>query len=261
MSDLVTLTTDFGTRDPYVAAMKGVILSIARDVRIVDLGHEFRAGHVMEGALFLAASIPYFPAGTVHVAVIDPGVGTARRALAVRVLEQIVVAPDNGLITVLERRFEIETARMIENRSLMREQISNTFHGRDVFAPVAAHLALGTPFDSVGPEADTWVRLPSPEPSRDEHGRWRGAVVHVDRFGNAITSIPESEVDGPVAVAQGHRFPIRRTYGEVAPGEALGMIGSTGYLELSVNGASAAEQCGIAEGDDVRVERDLNDER
>ena len=257
MNGIVTLTTDFGLRDPYVAAMKGVILRIVPRATLLDLSHDIRPGGIMEGALFLAAAIPHFPSGTAHVAVIDPGVGTQRKALVVTVLGQILVMPDNGLVTMLAKRHSIAEVREIENKALMRDAISTTFQGRDVLAPVAAHLAAGTPLADVGPAIDTWVELPWEEPTCDPAGVLHGTVVHVDRFGNAITNIPDTMLNAAtalVAIACNHPFPLRRTYGDVEPGQSLAVIGSTGHLELSLNGAHAANALGIGEGTQVSIE-------
>lgn len=258
MPFLVTLTTDFGTRDPYVGAMKGVIAKIAPEARIMDLGHEIAPGNITEAALFVGATVPYFPVGTIHTVVVDPGVGTERRPIVVCALGQVLVAPDNGIVTVLEKRHRIDAAYCIENTSLMRDAISHTFHGRDVFAPVAAHLAQGAAVEAVGARIETWVRLTWPEATQDTAGAIDGMIVHVDRFGNAITTIPASmlEPGAPyVAHAQQQQFPLRQTYGAAAPGTPLAVLGSTGYVELSVNGAHAAERFGLALGMPVHIGR------
>src|SRR6267143_317131 len=186
MAPIVTLTTDFGARDSYVAAMKGVILGIAREARLVDVSHEVAAHDITEAALALEAAAPFFPSGTVHLAVVDPGVGTARRGLAVAADGHIFVGPDNGLFTPFLdgdgwRAFELAEA------DYRLPEVSRTFHGRDVFAPAAAHVATGVDPSRLGPRLVDPVRLAWPE-VRAVAGAVAGAVVHADRFGNLITS-------------------------------------------------------------------------
>ena len=259
MSGIVTLTTDFGTRDPYVAQLKGVLLARCEGVRIHDLTHEIAPLDVLEGALFLAAAVPTFPPGTVHLAVVDPGVGTARRAIAASVGRQHVICPDNGLLTLLARRAAIEEVRSIERASLRREPVSPTFHGRDLFAPAAAFLACGGAFEELGPPVAAPVELPLPRP-RVEGDRLAGEVLHIDRFGNAISNLARSDVEAVAAgrairvEAGGRRLPLARTYGDVAEGEALALIGSADLLEVAVRGGSAATALGLGRGSEVTVE-------
>jgi len=252
----VTLTTDFGVRDPYVAAMKGVLLDICPNVRIVDLTHEIGPQNIAEGALFLAGAVPYFPKETIHVAVIDPGVGTERRPIVLRTLEQYIVCPDNGLAALLVRQSPWE-ARVISNSAFMRDTISPTFHGRDIFAPAAAHLASGAPFDQVGSPIESLVTLAWPEPTVDASGAIHGQVVHVDRFGNLITNIHHSMVREPASASVhlgAHALDgIQSTYGELPLGKPLTLFGSSGYLEIAVNSGSAAEAFAAAAGEHVTV--------
>ena len=258
MSGIVTLTTDFGTRDPYVAQLKGVLLARCEGVRIHDLTHEIAPQDVLEGALFLAAAVPTFPPGAVHLAVVDPGVGTARRAIAANVSGQHVVCPDNGLLTLLARRATIEETRSIEHASLRREPVSPTFHGRDLFAPAAAFLACGGALEELGPPVDAPVELPLPRP-RTEGGRLSGEVLHIDRFGNAISNLARSDVETAAAgrvihvEAGGRQLPLARAYGDVAEGEALALIGSAGLLEVAIRGGSAATALGLGRGSEVTV--------
>ena len=257
----VTLTTDFGWRDPYVAAMKGVLLRGCPDVRIIDLSHEIAARDVMEGALFLAAALPCFPAGTVHLAVIDPGVGTARRPIAAAAAGQTVVCPDNGLLTLFARAHPLDEAREIvaprpPHATLV--EVSATFHGRDVFAPAAARLACGEALSALGPALDApeIVALDVPRPRRDGVAI-RGEVIHVDRFGNAISNIDRATL-GETAVTEvraGGRAlgGLRRTYGDANEGEPLALFGSGGWLEIAVNGGSASAQLGLGRGDVIEV--------
>ena len=253
---IVTLTTDFGTRDAYVAAMKGVILGIAPDARLVDVSHEVAAHDVTEGALALEAAVPFFPAGTVHLAVVDPGVGTARRGLAVVTEGATFVGPDNGLFTpFLEgrewRAFELTAAEY------RLRTVSRTFHGRDVFAPAAAHLALGLKPERLGLRVEDPVRLHWSS-VRETHGAVAGTVLHVDRFGNLVTSIRAEAFDGFGALnirLAGRPLPFVGTYGELEPGQAGALVGGSGRLEIAVREGSAAARLRARRGTPVVVSR------
>lgn len=253
---LVTLSTDFGTRDPYVAAMKGVVLNICPQARIIDLGHEIPAQGVLEGALFLAGAAPFFPTGTIHVAVVDPGVGTSRRALALRAGGQFFIGPDNGLFTFVLRQLALDEAREITNPAVMLDDVSATFHGRDVFAAAAAHLARGTAFSQLGNPIDAVETLSVPE-ARREGARLCGEVLHVDRFGNLVTNLHRSmlESHGEIEIRAGQHIlqGIRDTYGQVGVGEALALIGGSGHLELAVRNGHAAHELGLDVGAAVEV--------
>ena len=254
---LITLTTDFGTRDPYVAAMKGAIYSIERKLCVVDLTHEIPPQSVLEGALFLAGAVAHFPKGTIHVAVVDPGVGTERLPIALRAAGQIVVCPDNGLVSLFLRENPLQEARIITDPKFMAATISATFHGRDIFAPAAAHLAAGAPFTELGEELDTIVTLDIPGPHGDTSRGIQGKIVHVDRFGNCITNIHTSALEGAspgnIRVGRHRLHGIRRTYGDVASGKPLALFGSAGYLEIAVNGGNANAALSIGKGDDVFI--------
>lgn len=249
----VTLLTDFGLRDGYVAAVKGVLLSRCPEVRLVDVSHEIPPGAIATAAFVLGQAVPYFPAGTVHLAVVDPGVGSVRRAVACEVGTQRFVAPDNGLLSrVLDggplRAFELREPQ------LWRDEVSAVFHGRDVFGPVAAHLAAGGALERVGPPLDpaTLVRLEWPEPTpRDRE--FVARIVHVDRFGNLVTSLRIAGEPARTCVVEvaGRTIPVRRTYSDVESGELLALRGSSGLLEIAANGASAAELLGVGPGDVV----------
>ena len=258
MPGIVTLTTDFGTRDPYAAQLVGVLLAGCAGVRVHDLTHEIAPQDVLEGALFLAAAVPAFPPGTVHLAVVDPGVGTDRQAIAASVGGQHVVCPDNGLLTLLAGRAPIEDVRSIERAALRREPVSATFHGRDLFAPAAAFLACGGALGELGPRIDAPLELLLARP-RSEGDRLLGEVVHVDRFGNAITNLARSNVEAAVGgraasiEAGGRRLPLARTYSDVAEGEPLALIGSADLLELAVRNGSATLTLGLGRGSDVTV--------
>lgn len=257
MNPLITLTTDFGTRDPYVASIKGVILSLCHDARLVDLSHDIAPGDVRECALFLRAAVPYFPEDTIHVVVVDPGVGTQRKAIAARINAQTFVCPDNGVLTLIESAFELECAFELENSALHLRDPSHTFHGRDIFACVAAHIASGTPLEDVGPELSALERLPWPSPSRIGLEELVGEVVHVDRFGNLITNIHRDDFSscetieiqvGPLSLAT-----LSQTYGDVDIGKSLALIGSTDYLEIAINGENAARSLSLGCGAKVSL--------
>lgn len=260
MPGLITLTTDFGLRDPFVGIMKGVILSICPSARLVDLTHEVPPQDVLAGGLALESATPFFPPGTVHLAVVDPGVGSARRALAVRAGGHYFVGPDNGLFT-----FALEhagwTAVSVTAPEYRRSEVSRTFHGRDVFAPAAAYLAGGVPLERLGPVVSDPGRLHRPG-CRLEGDDLLGEVLDADRFGNLITSIPAArlaEIPGSgglgVEVAgQRLRGPVE-AYAEGGDGEPAVIVGSTGRLEIFVKGGSARERLGAGRGTIVRVTR------
>jgi len=265
MPPAITLTTDFGNRDPWVAAMKGVISRIAPRSPIIDLSHGIAPQNLLEGALFMASAVPWFPPGTVHLAVIDPGVGTDRQAIAARCNGQYIVCPDNGLLTVLAQAHPIESVRSIANPAYRLAECSATFHGRDVFAPAAAHLAAGADFDTFGPPVDTPQRIRVPEATMDADDQLHGEVIHVDRFGNCITNINQEMVgdrtDYRVQVAAQTLSPIHRTYGDVPPGTPLALFGSTGHLEIAAAMGNAARTLQLGPGAPVTLYRPADGER
>lgn len=256
MAAIVTLTTDFGTRDSYVAAMKGVILGIAAGVRLVDVSHEVAAHDVTEAALALEAAAPFFPPRTVHLAVVDPGVGTERRGLALASDGALFVGPDNGIFTPFLQEGAWRAFELTEPAYRLRA-VSRTFHGRDVFAPAAAHLALGVAPERLGPRIDDPVRLAWPT-VREAHGTVAGTVLHVDRFGNLVTSIRAEAFEsfGPVSVRiAGRALPFVGTYGELTPGQAGALVGGSGRLEIAVREDSAAARLRARRGTPVVVSR------
>lgn len=256
---IVTLTTDFGLRDPFVGIMKGVILGICPEARLVDLTHELAPHDVVEGALALEAALPFFPPGSVHVVVVDPGVGSARRALAVQTGSQTCVGPDNGLLSPALRP-GAWSAVSIESPDHRLASVSRTFHGRDVFAPAAGHLAAGTPLARLGPPVHDPVTIEIPGFTVDE-GAVTGEVLGWDRFGNLVTSITAAgiealgtgavilEIDGRAVGGLVDR------YGDAREGEPSGIIGSTGRLEVFVRQGSARSRLGAGRGATVRVRR------
>ena len=260
---MITLLTDFGHRDAFVGTMKGVILGICPEIRIVDLSHEIYPQRIDEGAFVLRTAYPFFPDGTVHVAVVDPGVGGERRALIVETSRHRFVGPDNGVFAhVYAMESEVRVTSVTQT-GYMLPRVSRTFHGRDVFAPVAAHLALGRPVSDFGTEITDYHTGSITEPAVSGDGI-AGHVLHIDRYGNIITDIGESLF---LAKTGGRRFHIRLStlmldrisdsYDEAAAGAALAILDSAGLLEIAVNGGSAADLLGVAPGDrvDVKIEQ------
>jgi hypothetical protein len=272
----ISLLSDFGARDPSAAIMRGVILGICPEANVVDISHEVAKFHVRDGALLLWCALPYLPVG-VHVAVVDPGVGTERRPLAVRTARgDVLVGPDNGLLLpVAEQRLGgLDAARELTAPAYRLPQVSSSFHGRDVFAPAAAHLARGVPFDALGPllAASDLVRLEWPAPTLAD-GELRAAIVYVDTFGNLklgalaadlAAACGDLEPGAPLAISWSsgdpagpvtRRVPWARTFGQVPPGEALLYEDSYGRLCLALNQASAAERFGLREDLVVTIRR------
>jgi S-adenosylmethionine hydrolase len=234
----IALLTDFGTRDPYVAAMKGVLAS-RTNVPVIDLTHEIAPFDVLEAAWFLGTVVPYWPEGTIFVCVVDPGVGTSRRIIACENDGRVFLAPDNGLLTFVSPH-EIHS---VENTTLFLPNGSNTFHGRDRFAPVAAAIANGMSIEEVGPRLDRMAMLDYEPPAYSDHVV-RGTVVAIDRFGNVITDVDAARIPfAPFAMHIDKQTidRLERSYGDAAPGPFL-IIGSTGRIEISIANASAAEE-------------------
>lgn len=266
MQKVITLTTDFGLDDEYVGVMKGVIVSIAPEVRIIDLAHNINHQAVQEAAFLLGAAYRYFPRQTVHVAVVDPGVGSGRKIILLRAAGHLFVAPDNGLLTLLFADQTFEAAYEVTNSDLFLKPTSNTFHGRDIMAPVAARLAAGLDVEAVGPVVDrgALVRLTLPPVTINrQQGTVAGVIIGVDRFGNLLTNIHVDDLDsvtgrsGPdrlavtvkkIACGRLHTF-----YGAVAVGSPVALIGSRNYLEIGVNQGKAAKILAAGLGDAVIV--------
>lgn len=262
---VITLTTDFGQADGYVGTMKGVILGICPEAALVDISHDIRPQAIQEAAYVLHTATPYFPPGTIHLVVVDPGVGSPRRPLVVQTVWAVYVAPDNGVLSLaLAQDPPCLAVHLTETRYRL-PQISATFHGRDLFAPAAAHLACGIAPRDMGepvPLSDL-VTLPSLRPTLQPDGSWRGEVLHVDRFGNLITNIqypiPNSRrpgARGQIGVLAGGKWIVglRQTFSDVAVGELVAYVGSSGYLEIAVRQGSAAARLGMGVGDPVWVE-------
>jgi len=254
---IITLTTDFGARDWFVGVMKGVILGINPRAEVLDLTHEIAPGDIRGGAFALSVACRFFPKGTLHVAVVDPGVGSDRPALAVRTADYGFVGPDNGVLSFALQGQKIRAIHRLENTQFFLKPVSRTFHGRDIFAPVAGHLSRGVPIHRFGPRQKELIRLKWPQSRTASGGRIEGEVVYLDRFGNAITNVENASLKPTVLyeVFAGRRrlCPVGAFYGSVRRGAAVAVPGSTGFLEIAVNGSSAACELGLAVGSKVSV--------
>jgi S-adenosylmethionine hydrolase len=256
----IAFLTDFGTRDHYVGAMKGAALTVCPDATLVDITHDIAPQDILGGAVALAAAFRYFPAATIFVAVVDPGVGSARRGIAASAADYRFIAPDNGLLTMVFQDAPPDLVVELANPEYARPEISRTFEGRDRFAPAGAWLACGTAVDALGPRLDHWhsLDIPLAETAGDAV---RGEVLVTDRFGNLITNIGRQSVTSLAAgttaiVTVGrHRARVVQTYAEADPGEVCALFGSSDRLEIAVNGGSAAERLGAVRGARVVVTR------
>lgn len=258
---IVSLTTDFGLRDHYAGVMKGVILGICPAASIVDISHQVTPYEIAEGAFLLAQAYPHFPPGTVHVIVVDPGVGSSRRPVLLEAARQFFVAPDNGVLSMVLSREEKRKVRAVTEDKWFRKPVSATFHGRDIFAPVAAHLARGIPPSRFGRLIDDYLRREGMDrPIHTGKRIWTGTVLHIDHFGNMVTNVRPPDIPGleegrpfHMAVGPYQIAHIASHYAECAPGEPFLIVGSSGYLEISVNQASAAKTLGCGVGAPVEV--------
>ena len=259
---IVTFTTDFGLQDAFVGIMHGVVLNINPDARIVDVCHAVASFDVLDGALTISQAYSYFPSRTVHVVVVDPGVGTARRPILASSDKHHFVAPDNGVLSLVYAREERMHVRHITSEHYFLQPVSNTFHARDIFAPVAAYLAKVVDTLKFGEEVEEYVRFAAPKPKAVDANRLRGVILKVDKFGNLITNITPQ--DAPMlfgAEATGFKIvvgsreitEIHNAYAEGAPGEVFGVLGSMGFLEIAANRAAAAQLTGASKGTDVSV--------
>jgi hypothetical protein len=254
---VITLLTDFGMADGYAGVLHGVILRINPQATVVDLSHDITAQDVRGAAFVLSTAYSYFAPDTIHVAVVDPGVGSARRAIAVRTECGTFVAPDNGLLScVLARERVLEMVFLTEPRYWLAP-LSATFHGRDVFAPVAAHLSLGVALRALGMPLSDPVRFEVVRAQQLGDGSIRGEVLHVDRYGNLVTNVPGAWLvagrDWRVRVAGREMRGVCNAYARVAAGELLALVGSSGYLEIAVRDGNAAAVLGVDWGAEVRV--------
>jgi S-adenosylmethionine hydrolase len=247
---ILTFTTDFGTADHYAGAMKGVILRICPDAQLVDITHDIAPFAIAEGAYSIAQAWRYFPEETVHIVVVDPGVGTARRPILVEAAGHYFLGPDNGVLSMVYLH-EAAKVRLIANEKYFLHPVSQTFHGRDIFAPVAAHLAAGVPAERIGDYIDDYSRPDFAKPQRGASGVWIGHIIKSDRFGNLITNFHIGEfanlAQGPFTLTLGSRriTALASNYQSCAPGELFLIVGSSGYYEISLRQGNAAQyaQC------------------
>lgn len=259
---IITLTTDFGLNDHFVGTIKGVILNIVPQAEIVDICHTVQAFDILDGALALAHSYPYYPPGTVHLVIVDPGVGSARRPIVASSEEHNFVAPDNGVLSLMYAREERLSVRHITSEHYFLQPLSNTFHGRDIFAPVAAYLAKGVNYEKFGDEITDYVRFNAPKPKAVDAKTFRGVVLRVDRFGNLITNFTPEDVPAlfqpeptgfKIVIGKREISNMRQNYAEGTPGEAFGILGSMGYLEIAANRGAAAQLVGAGKGAEVQI--------
>ena len=262
---IITLLTDFGTDDEYVGLMKGVILSINPRATIVDLTHQISRQDIVQAAFAIHSGYHFFPEGTVHLIVVDPGVGTDRGLLALKLKNHIFIAPDNGVLTLLLREENVSSLNLITNSVYFRRPVSQTFHGRDVIAPVGAHITKGLEVNELGPKMDLKkaICLDSLGARRTEKGEIKGQVVVIDHFGNMITNIKSEQLTECLSADSRHAIRIKigstvirglsDSYAGARSNSPLALVGSRGYLEIAINKGSAAQCLNAAKGDTVRV--------
>jgi S-adenosylmethionine hydrolase len=253
--------TDFGLSDHYVGAMKGVMLGICPDAQLVDISHEITPFAITEGAYTLAQAWSCFPPGTVHLVVVDPGVGSARRPILAEAGGHVFIAPDNGVLTMALDAAGAHNIREISSARYFREPVSRTFHGRDIFAPAAAHVAAGTPVSELGEPIDDFVRLEIGSPVRTGEHEWTGLILRTDRFGNIITNFESrsfgwvSETRFELRVGAGTVQRFSRSYADGPRGEPFLIHGSAGYLEVSLNQGSASNLLSARAGGRAELRR------
>lgn len=258
---IITMLTDFGTKDHYVSAMKGVILSINPKCLLIDISHEVRKQDVREGAFILGNAFSYFPKGTIHLAVIDPGVGSERKPILIRTENYFFIGPDNGLFTIAAMKDRVRKVIQLINKRYFLSNISSTFHGRDIFAPVAGYLSLGIKPDVFGKEIDKWVKLDFSEPNI-KGDKLLGEIIHIDSFGNLISNIDHERF---LKFINAHSFSIKvknrkvshikHGYWEGRDKELIALFGSGGYLEIAVKDGNAKSILNAKKGDSIIVER------
>lgn len=258
MSGIITLTTDFGVKDYYTGAMKAVILGIAPKVRLIDISHNIEPQDVMGGAWVVRNCAELFPDNTIHLVVVDPGVGTERNPVALRIGNQYYVGPDNGIFSLLTGEHDYDAVRL-NKPEYWRDNSSETFHGRDIFAPVAAHLANDVPLDQLGEKIDELVTYRWASPIADKAGI-QGWIVHIDRFGNLVSNIPEKlireKVEGrsmKIYVGNTILHKIVKSYGFVEEGEPAAYIGSAGMLEIAINKGDASQMLSVRKGAQISI--------
>lgn len=259
MDVIVSLTSDLGNSE-YVAAMKGVILSLNPDARIVDVKHDIQPQNVRQGALIMSYALPYLPEG-VHLGVVDPGVGTGRKSIIIECERGFLVGPDNGLLIPAAKELGMKGVFEISEREVSAGEVSPTFHGRDIFAPAAARLSLGERAEELGKKVEEWMDIDFGRFSA-RGGRIRGEILYADRFGNLISNIPYSKVKDILPLGSrvfldlaGKEIPFTRTYAEAKPDDLICLISSMGYLEIAVNRGSAKKQLSVKEGQEVEISK------
>jgi S-adenosyl-L-methionine hydrolase (adenosine-forming) len=262
-SAIITLTTDFGVNDHFVGAVKGVLLETAPDSQIIDISHAVQPFDILDGALTISQAYSYFPSGTVHVVIVDPGVGTTRRPIILTGDRHLFVAPDNGVLSLVYDREERISVRHVTADHYFLQPRSNTFHGRDIFAPVAGYLAKGVDPERFGQEVTDYIRFAAPRPKPVDERTLRGVVLKVDRFGNLITNITPRdfpklfETVPPkfrIGLGKGQIIRLCSNYAEGGPGEAFAILGSMGFLEVAANRASASQLLGAMKGSEVTLQ-------
>jgi S-adenosylmethionine hydrolase len=265
-SGIITLTTDFGLGDSYVGVMKGVILGLAPEVRLIDTTHTVHPQNIHQAAYIVDTFHHYFPHGTIHLVVVDPGVGSSRRAIALQTPEAMFVAPDNGVLTYVWRdalvRWGAEACHVaaLTNTRYWLSEVSNTFHGRDIFAPVAAHLARGLPLAELGERLPMLAEALLEQPGHGRNGELIGRIIHIDNFGNCVTNIEPRHLEavGPsdqltFKIIDQHISGLHRTYADASNGCLIALVGSSNRIELAVCGGNAAQTVGVGIGDSVKV--------
>lgn len=255
-SGLITLTTDFGTTDGYVGAVKGVILSICPRVRLIDLTNEIPSFDIVVGAFHLGCSFSFFPRGTIHLAVVDPGVGSARRPLLVVTKDHFFVGPDNGLFTLVAEREPVRAIYELTEKRYFRSHVSSTFHGRDLFGPVTAHLARGIAPARLGLQRNSMKRL-SEFGLRSSRKGWEGRILFFDKFGNAFTSIHRDQILGrPSSVIwRKRKINLYRTYSDIPPGQPGALFGSSGFLEIALREDSFQSRFNASRGQEILLKK------
>lgn len=261
-SNIVTFTTDFGLHDHFVGTMKGVVLSINPTAQLFDICNNVQSFDILDGALTIAESYKYFPADTIHMVIVDPGVGTSRRPLLVRTEKHTFLAPDNGVLSLVYEREERLSVRHITSDHYFLQPMSQTFHGRDLFAPVAGWLSKGVEAAKLGDEITDYVRFSAPKPKVLNAMTMKGVVMKVDKFGNLITNISPKDVpqlfvegakDFKIIVGKGEVMRVHAAYAQGSPGEVFGIVGSMGYLEIAANRGAAAQLLQATKGSEVHV--------
>jgi S-adenosylmethionine hydrolase len=259
---LITFTTDFGTTEHYVGAMKGAIYSVAPLARTVDITNGVQSFDLLDGAIAISQAYSFFPRDTVHIVVVDPGVGGDRRPILAMAGDHLFVAPDNGVLSLVYAREERVLVRHITASHYYRQPVSNTFHGRDIFAPIAAWLSKGVELEKFGDEITDYVRFLAPKPKAVSAGSWKAVVLKADKFGNLITNITQSDIPElfqpvppgfRITAGKAEISKIQSSYVQGAPGEVFAIIGSTGFLEISANRSSAARLAGVDKGSEISV--------